>query len=117
MKDSHQDESLLHQITPASKGRRCFIGSIATLGAGLTGSVILPSAVIALCTFSKVSPTAPQPLVSGVSCHLSSPNRGREFVTRCSMAGQGSQDLGHHDIVFGLAGHSCDDFAAGAPTD
>jgi hypothetical protein len=109
MKDSHEDEKLLHQVTPASKGRRCFIGSIATLGAGLTGSVILPSAV--------VSPTAPQPLVSGVSCHQSSPNRGREFVTRCSMAGQGSQDLGHHDIVFGLAGHSCDDFAAGAPTD
>jgi len=54
MKDSHEDEKLLHQITPASKGRRCFIGSIATLGAGLTGSVILPGAVMA-----QLNPNAP----------------------------------------------------------
>ncbi len=62
MKDSHQDESLLHQITPASKGRRCFIGSIATLGAGLTGSVILPGAVIA-----QLNPNAPARTKSTVS--------------------------------------------------
>lgn len=62
MKDSHQDEKLLHQITPASKGRRCFIGSIATLGAGLTGSVILPGAVIA-----QLNPNAPAKTKSTVS--------------------------------------------------
>src|SRR5216684_4340053 len=62
MKDSHQDEKLLHQITPASKGRRCFIGSIATLGAGLTGSVILPGAVIA-----QLNPNAPARTKSTVS--------------------------------------------------
>jgi len=62
MKDSHQDEKLLHQITPASKGRRCFIGSIATLGAGLTGSVILPGAVIA-----QLNPNAPAKIKSTVS--------------------------------------------------
>ena len=62
MKDSHQDEKLLHQITPASKGRRCFIGGIATLGAGLTGSVILPGAVIA-----QLNPNAPARTKSTVS--------------------------------------------------
>ena len=62
MKDSHQDEKLPHQITPASKGRRCFIGSIATLGAGLTGSVILPGAVIA-----QLNPNAPAKIKSTVS--------------------------------------------------
>ena len=62
MKDSHEDEKLLHQVTPASKGRRCFIGSVATLGAGLTGSVVLPSALIA-----QLNPKAPAKTRSTVS--------------------------------------------------
>src|SRR5207302_6616691 len=38
-------------------------------------------------TFSKVYPTARQPLAPSDSCRQSSLNRGREFATRCSMAG------------------------------
>src|ERR1700675_5033569 len=88
----------------AFKERRSFIGAMATLGAGLAGSVVLPATALAQPTpeaekntksadsggtayaFSKVYPTAPPPLAPGASCRQSSLNRGREFATRCSMA-------------------------------
>jgi para-nitrobenzyl esterase len=43
-------EKKLNQSAPASKGRRSFIGGMATLGAGLAGSVILPATAIAQAT-------------------------------------------------------------------
>src|ERR1700687_4842036 len=47
MKDPHVQNKLNHESAPASKGRRSFIGGRATLGAGLAGSVILPTTAIA----------------------------------------------------------------------
>src|SRR5467141_2971206 len=47
MKDPHVQKKLNHESAPTSKGRRSFIGSMATLGAGLAGSVILPATAIA----------------------------------------------------------------------
>jgi len=47
MKDPHVQNKLNHESAPTSKGRRSFIGSIATLGTGLTSSVILCTTAIA----------------------------------------------------------------------
>src|SRR6266849_1113409 len=47
MKDPHMQKKLNHELAPASKRRRSFIGSMATLGAGLASSVILPTTAIA----------------------------------------------------------------------
>jgi para-nitrobenzyl esterase len=49
MKNPHAKKKL-NQSAPASKGRRSFIGGMATLGAGLAGSVILPATAIAQAT-------------------------------------------------------------------
>jgi para-nitrobenzyl esterase len=46
MKYPHVQKKLNHESAPTSKGRRAFIGGIATLGAGLAGSVILPATAI-----------------------------------------------------------------------
>src|SRR5229473_2225101 len=50
MKNPHAQKKLNHESAPASKGRRSFIGGMATLGAGLAGSVILPATAIAQAT-------------------------------------------------------------------
>src|SRR6202140_1454461 len=50
MKNPHAQKKLNHESAPASKGRRSFIGGMATLGAGLAGSVILPANAIAQAT-------------------------------------------------------------------
>src|SRR5712664_1531659 len=50
MKNPHAQKKLNHESAPASKGRRFFIGGMATLGAGLAGSVILPATAIAQAT-------------------------------------------------------------------
>jgi para-nitrobenzyl esterase len=47
MKDPHVQKKLDHESASASNGRRFFIGGMATLGAGLASSVILPAAAIA----------------------------------------------------------------------
>lgn len=47
MKDSYLRNNLNHDLASASKGRRSFIGSMASLGVGLAGSVILPTTGIA----------------------------------------------------------------------
>src|SRR6266705_7034319 len=47
MKYPHDRKKLNHESAPASEGRRSFIGGMATLGAGLAGSVILPATAIA----------------------------------------------------------------------
>jgi para-nitrobenzyl esterase len=47
MKDPHVQKKLNHELAPASKGRRSFIGGMATLGAGLASSVILRTTAIA----------------------------------------------------------------------
>ena len=44
---SSRAEKLNHESAPTSKGRRSFIGGMATLGAGLASSVILPTTAIA----------------------------------------------------------------------
>ena len=49
MKNPHAEKKL-NQSAPASKGRRSFIGGMATLGAGLAGSVIFPATAIAQAT-------------------------------------------------------------------
>jgi para-nitrobenzyl esterase len=49
MKNPHAEKKS-NQSAPASKGRRSFIGGMATLGAGLAGSVILPATAIAQAT-------------------------------------------------------------------
>src|SRR6202158_504897 len=50
MKNTPRRKKLNHESAPASKGRRFFIGGMATLGAGLAGSVILPATAIAQAT-------------------------------------------------------------------
>src|SRR6266403_2939178 len=50
MKNPHAQKELNHESAPASKGRRSFIGGMATLGAGLAGSVMLPATAIAQAT-------------------------------------------------------------------
>src|SRR5258708_35790995 len=50
MKNPHAQKKLNHESAPAAKGRRFFIGGMATLGAGLAGSVILPATAIAQAT-------------------------------------------------------------------
>ena len=47
MKNPHVQKKLNHESAPTSKGRRSFIGSIATLGTELTSSVILCTTAIA----------------------------------------------------------------------
>ena len=47
MKDPHVQKKLNHESASTSKGRRSFIGSIATLGTELTSSVILCTTAIA----------------------------------------------------------------------
>jgi para-nitrobenzyl esterase len=47
VKDSYMRNNLNDESAPASKARRWFIGSMANLGAGLAGSVILPATAIA----------------------------------------------------------------------
>src|SRR6266568_3778093 len=47
MKDPHVQKKLNHQSAPTSKGRRFFIGGMATLGTGLASSVILRTTAIA----------------------------------------------------------------------
>src|SRR5579864_3617532 len=61
MNDPHVQKKLNHESAPVSKGRRSFIGSMVTLGAGLAGSVILPATSIAHPTpeaLPKTKPTA-----------------------------------------------------------
>ena len=61
MKDPHVDKNLKHGLGLASKGRRFFISGIATLGAQLAGSIILPTTSIAHPTpeaLPKTKPTA-----------------------------------------------------------
>src|SRR6266436_5019258 len=62
MKNPHAQKKLNHESAPASKGRRSFIGGMATLGAGLAGSVILPATAIAQAT-----PEAPRKTKSTTS--------------------------------------------------
>src|SRR5882762_9795608 len=50
MKYPHVRKKLNHESAPASHRRRSFIGGMATLGAGLAGSVILPATAIAQAT-------------------------------------------------------------------
>src|SRR5258708_6999986 len=50
MKNPHAQEKVNPESASASKGRRSFIGGMATLGAGLAGSVILPATAIAQAT-------------------------------------------------------------------
>src|SRR5216684_605436 len=50
MKYPHVRKKLNHESAPASQGRRSFIGGMATVGAGLAGSVILPTTAIAQAT-------------------------------------------------------------------
>ena len=47
MEDPHVQKKLNHESAPTSKGRRSFIGGVATMGAGLVSSVILPTTAIA----------------------------------------------------------------------
>jgi para-nitrobenzyl esterase len=47
VKDPHMQKKLNYELGPASQRRRSFIGGMATLGAGLAGSVILPTTAIA----------------------------------------------------------------------
>jgi para-nitrobenzyl esterase len=47
MKDPHVQKKLNHESAPTSKGRRSFIGGVASLGAGLASSVILRSTAMA----------------------------------------------------------------------
>src|ERR1700737_1015056 len=47
MRNPDVQKKLNRESAPASKGRRSFIGGMATLGAGLAGSVILPTTAIA----------------------------------------------------------------------
>ena len=47
MKDPHVQQKLNHKSAPASKGRRFFIGGMATLGAGLASSAVLRTTAIA----------------------------------------------------------------------
>jgi para-nitrobenzyl esterase len=47
MKNPYAQKKSNHELAPASKGRRSFITGMAALGAGLTGSVILPTKAIA----------------------------------------------------------------------
>jgi len=61
MKDPHVHKNLKHGLGLASQGRRSFISGIATLGAQLAGSVILPNTSIAHPTpeaLPKTKPTA-----------------------------------------------------------
>ena len=129
----------------AFKERRSFIGAMATLGAGLAGSVILPETGLAqptpeahkktksaasVCghstviasdaatvaettagksldsdgtayTFSKVYPTARQPLAPGASCRQSSLNRGRDSHDR----GGNFKSSGNTDSCFCAVTH------------
>src|SRR6266702_4089126 len=50
MKYPHVRKKRNHESAPASRGRRAFIGGMATLGAGLAGSVISPATAIAQAT-------------------------------------------------------------------
>ena len=56
MKGPHMQKRLNYEAAPASKRRRSFIGGMATLGAGLASSVILPKTAIARPT-PEVPPT------------------------------------------------------------
>jgi para-nitrobenzyl esterase len=47
MKNPHAQKKSNHELAPASKGRRSFVVGMAILGAGLAGSVILPTTAIA----------------------------------------------------------------------
>src|SRR6267378_8099851 len=62
MKYPHVRKKLNHESAPASHRRRSFIGGMATLGAGLAGSVILPATAIAQAT-----PEAPRKTKSTTS--------------------------------------------------
>src|SRR5438552_3374446 len=50
MKNPHAQKKLNHESAHASKGRRSLVVGMATLGAGLAGSVILPANLIAQVT-------------------------------------------------------------------
>jgi para-nitrobenzyl esterase len=50
MKNPHAQKNLNHESAPASKARRSFVVGMATLGAGLAGSLILPATPIAQAT-------------------------------------------------------------------
>src|SRR5690349_23819071 len=62
MKNPHAQKKLSYELAPASKGRRSFISDMASLGAGLTGSVILPATAIA-----RPTPEAPPKTKSAAS--------------------------------------------------
>jgi len=50
MRNPQQQKKLDNQLTPFSKGRRSFFGGMATLGAGLASSIILPTTAVAQST-------------------------------------------------------------------
>ena len=60
MKNPHAQKKSNHESAPASKGRRSFVVGMATLGAGLAGSVILPATAIAQAS-PKVPPKTKSP--------------------------------------------------------
>jgi len=62
MRRNEVGKPLNHKLVPASKGRRSFIGGMATLGAGLAGCVILPGTAI-----SQSTPEAPPKTKSATS--------------------------------------------------
>ena len=47
MRNSQLQKEPKSQATPFSRGRRSFVGGIATLGAGLAGAIVLPTSAIA----------------------------------------------------------------------
>jgi para-nitrobenzyl esterase len=61
MKDPQAQKKLSHELSPVSKGRRSFIGGMATLGAGLVGSAILPTTAMAQSTPVAAPKTKPTP--------------------------------------------------------
>ena len=61
MEDPQAQKKLSHELSPVSKGRRSFIGGMATLGAGLAGSAILPTTAMAQSTPVAAPKTKPTP--------------------------------------------------------
>src|SRR6266404_583741 len=72
MKNPHAKKKLNHESAPASKGRRFFIGGMATLGAGLAGSVILPVTASAQPTPEADKKTKSEATVCGHSTVIAS---------------------------------------------
>jgi para-nitrobenzyl esterase len=80
MKNPHAQKKLNHESAPASKGRRSFIGGMATLGAGLAGSVILPATAIAqppLKTKSTASDCGSSTVIASDAATVAETNAGK----------------------------------------